>query len=256
MSKNKQLLTISMLMVVSIVGCTMPNNEDVLKVDDAGVLDTTTYAGLKIYGEIGKNSEKPEQKALDIFKLHVALFTKCYDENVYSYPKVGGRPYCKDENIVDYGPTDETKCYDTFCMSQLYLCMGYKLTEIAEATDVIEFSTEIFQYTDPVLDPSGWSFSLVWESGEYRKLETDRGTVNTYHYRIPPLSAEHKTLAYMAAQAAFRKAGVLSGSAVDIPNCMERLTGQDERRTIDDGVLYVRVQRGARNAHGHDKRTL
>jgi hypothetical protein len=192
----------------------MPHDPNNMVVDDAGVLDRTTYAGLKIYGELARGSTVT-RGPLDIVTLQVALFTQCYDENVGNYVDVAGNTYCSGD-IANPNLTGEQKCKSAFCMSKLYNCLGYKLIDLAEATSVYSFQTTVFEHT---LQPGGvgWEFALVFDGVDYERIADVRTLKNIGHaYRIPPLSAKHKTLALMAAQAAFRKSGIEAGEAVNV----------------------------------------
>ena len=212
--------------ILTMTGCADPIDTNLLEFDELGDIDPTTYAGLRIYGELREGeAAAPTYGPLNLVDLQVAMFTACYDEHIFDLTDKLPRPICMKRDIASQDPNNpEDECIGHVCMAHLYRCLGYKNLELAEATGVFELSTEVFSYSDYTIEDGVVDFNLIWDGSSYSRSEKSSG--ENYHYRIPPLSAENRTLALLAAQAAFKKAGIRSGQAVDIDgknDCMSNL---------------------------------
>jgi hypothetical protein len=176
-------------------GCTAPLDPN-MELDDSGQVDFTQYAGVSIVGIVSENGAPAEPKKLRLDKIAVALYTKCVDQFAEeNEPVLMG--FCTDAS----GAANE--CRTRFCNSMAYNCLAQELLTAAESTGPIEFETEIYEY-ESYLGGEEIHFTIY----ENRTEDASTSEPTIFSYRIPPLTAEQRSLLYVAARAAAREAGI------------------------------------------------
>lgn len=198
--KNHRLFPLVLVLVgITILGCQMPLDDSV-DVTDGGAPDFTSFSGITIMGERSVNGNATKIGPLDLAEVQVTLFTLCYDQLVESEPVIAG--YCAEPGSVTPGT-----CKDSVCKALVFNCLGYKNLELAEATGVYEFESSRLLYNAFITNGEILFELLGGRDGSV-------GAAAMYSFRIPPLTTVQKTLAYRAARAAFREAGIQSSTLI------------------------------------------
>jgi hypothetical protein len=216
-------------------GCKVEVDPQAVTVEGNNV-DWTTYRGLSIKAHRwvpGLNGEEHSYGAQDLLELQNAIYSQCYDEvavqraEAYQY-------VCDDVNIGDDEVYAPVLCGYTLCTQQLSLCAGYRLLALADAVDAVSFQV------DPLLrgaaefasgvDPSTGrllgvvSFKYFYTGDPYQG-NPDMALSGSYiRYKIPPQAPADRTLLYEAAMGHFRRAGILSGRALQA-DCLNPALG-------------------------------
>jgi len=114
---------------------------------------------------------------------------------------------CPDSGNLDQGTA---VCGANQCMLQINLCVGHKFMEIADAVDVVTWTTARLGGTGPYTLPLTGSVT----------------------YDIPPQSAANRTAAYEAAVKAFGMAGERGVYAITSTTCMDTMMDYEPQTDV------------------------
>jgi hypothetical protein len=208
--RNFPLTVVLYPFLLVVVGCYGSVDPEQLGLTPDGGVDVTSFDDLEIVGTLDDgNGPGPVTGPLDLAMLQVSLLSRCYDELVVDgdYQETEGpiHDVCEASNGLDFIDfQDEDGCHSNICAQQLFLCLGLKNQELAEAVAPVEFATRPF-----TIDSSS---SFLFADGSFRIRLYYSGwnypRINEHEYTIPPQEPQNRTLLLRAATFAFREAGV------------------------------------------------